>query len=141
MDTGRNKGIGVFASVQEPEQLTIYYGNEEAKTILKRFRTKIVCQQVLDADTDAFSMAHIGKRTVIETTETKSTTTAKGVTTSTVTRNETHKEVPSIRGERLAYDLGVYGDRVRAIIAGMEDPVEVEWPLTIWPRRRNLATL
>lgn len=139
LDTGRNKGIGVFASVQEPEQLSIHYGNEEAKTILKRFRTKIVCQQVLDADTDDFSMAHIGKRTIIETTETKSTTTVKGVTTTAVTRNETHKEVPSIRGERLAYDLGVYGDRVRAIIAGMEDPSEVEWPLTIWPRRRNLA--
>ena len=139
LDTGRNKGIGVFASVQEPEQLTIHYGNEEAKTILKRFRTKIVCQQVLDADTDDFSMAHIGKRTIIETTETKSTTTVKGVTTTAVTRNETNKEVPSIRGERLAYDLGVHGDRVRAIIAGMEDPVEVEWPLTIWPRRRNLT--
>ncbi len=138
LDTGRNKGIGVFASVQEPEQLTIHYGNEEAKTILKRFRTKIVCQQVLDADTDDFSMAHIGKRTVIETTETKSTTTVKGVTTTTFTRNEANKEVPSIRGERLAYDLGVLGDRVKAIVAGMEDPVEVEWPLTIWPRRRNL---
>lgn len=138
LDTGRNKGIGVFASVQEPEQLAIHYGNEEAKTILKRFRTKIVCQQVLDADTDEFSMAHIGKRTVIETTETKSTTTVKGVTTTAITRNETNKEVPSIRGERLAYDLGVLGDRIKAIIAGMEDPVEAEWPLTIWPRRRNL---
>lgn len=138
LDTGRNKGIGVFASVQEPEQLAIHYGNEEAKTILKRFRTKIICQQVLDADTDDFSIAHIGKRTVIETTETKSATTVKGVTTTAVTRNETNKEVPSIRGERLAYDLGVHGDRIRAIIAGMEDPIEAEWPLTIWPRRRNL---
>lgn len=138
LDTGRNKGIGVFASVQEPEQLTIHYGNEEAKTILKRFRTKIICQQVLDADTDEFSMAHIGKRTVIETTETKSTTTVKGVTTTTFAHNKANKDVPSIRGERLAYDLGVFGSRVRAIIAGMEDPVEVEWPLTIWPRRRNL---
>jgi hypothetical protein len=45
--------------------------------------------------------------------------------------------VPSIRGERLAHDLGVFGNRVKAIVAGVEDPVELEWPVTVWPRRRR----
>jgi hypothetical protein len=42
-----------------------------------------------------------------------------------------------VRGERLAYDLGVFGNRVKAVVAGVEDPVELEWPVTVWPRRRR----
>jgi type IV secretion system coupling TraD/TrwB family protein len=137
LDTGRNKGIGVIVSVQEIEQLQIHYGELEASTILKRFRTKIICQQVLDGDTDEFSKSYVGKRVVIDPTESQSTTTDKNGTSTTTAKNNHEKEVPSIRGERLAHDLGVFGNRVKAIVAGIEDPVELEWPVTIWaPRRR-----
>jgi hypothetical protein len=136
LDTGRNKGIAVIASVQDIEQLKILYGEMETATILKRFRTKIICQQVVDGDTDEFSKSYIGKRTVIDVTENHSTTVDRNGTSTTSARNSQEKEVPSIRGERLAHELGVYGTRVKAIIAGIEDPVLLEWPLTIWPRRR-----
>jgi hypothetical protein len=136
VDVGRNKGLGVFASIQEIEQLMIHYGELETKTILKRFRTKIICQQVLDADTDEFSKAYIGKRTVIDETESRSRTVDKDGVSTTTANNEHEKEVPSIRGERLASDLGVFGHRVKAIVAGIEDPVELEWPVTVWPPRR-----
>jgi hypothetical protein len=137
LDTGRNKGIGVVASVQEIEQLQIHYGELEARTILKRFRTKIICQQVLDGDTDEFSKSYVGKRVVIDPTESQSTTTDKNGASTTTAKNDHEKEVPSIRGERLAYDLGVFGNRVKAVVAGVEDPVELEWPVTVWPRRRR----
>jgi hypothetical protein len=136
LDTGRNKGIAVIASVQEIEQLKILYGEMETATILKRFRTKIICQQVVDGDTDAFSKAYIGKRTVIDVTENHSTTVDRNGTSTTSAKNTQEKEVPSIRGERLAYELGVYGSGVKAIVAGVEDPVLLEWPVTIWQRRR-----
>lgn len=136
LDTGRNKSVGVFASVQEYEQLSMY-GKDEAKSILKRFRTKIICQQVLDEAIDQFSMAHIGKKTVIDVTETTSMATTRQGNTVTKSTNETLREVPCIRGERLAFDLGVGGNRVKAVIAGIVDPVEMEWPITIWPRRRK----
>lgn len=136
LDTGRNKGVAVIASVQEIEQLRILYGDLETATILKRFRTKVICQQVVDGNTDEFSKSYIGKRTVIDVTESRSTTVDKNGTTTTTAKNNLEKEVPSIRGERLAHELGVYGTRVKAIIAGVEDPVLIEWPVTIWPRRR-----
>lgn len=138
LDTGRNKGIGIIcASIQEVEQLKIHYGELEARTILKRFRTKIICQQVLDDETDAFSKAFIGKKTVISVTESRTITNDKDGRSRTTSQNDQHSEVPSVRGERLAHDLGVFGNRVRAIVAGAEDPVQLEWPVTIWPRRRR----
>lgn len=136
LDTGRNKGVAVIASVQEIEQLKILYGEMETTTILKRFRTKIICQQVIDGETDEFSRSYIGTRTVIDVTENHSTTVDKNGASTTTAKNNQEKEVPSIRGERLAHELGVYGTRVKAIVAGVEDPVLLEWPLTIWPRRR-----
>jgi hypothetical protein len=136
LDTGRNKSVGIYASVQEYEQLSVY-GKDEAKSILKRFRTKIICQQVLDEAIDQFSMAYIGKKTVIDVTQTTSKATTRQGTTLTNTTNETLREVPCIRGERLAFDLGVSGNRVKAVIGGIEDPVEMTWPITIWPRRRK----
>jgi hypothetical protein len=138
LDTGRNKGIGIIcASIQEIEQLKIHYGELEARTILKRFRTKIICQQVLDDETDAFSKAFIGKKTVVSVTESQTITKDKDRRSTTTSQNEQHSDVPSVRGERLAHDLGVFGNRVRAIVAGAEDPVQLEWPVTIWPRRRR----
>lgn len=134
LDTGRNKGIGIIASVQEPEQLTALYGDLPAKSLIKRFRTRIVCQQIYDRSTEDLSADMLGTRSVMVEQET--TTSGKSQTRSrSVARVE--KEVPVVSSRHLAFKIGVLGNRVRAIVAGFEDPVEIDWPLTIWRKRRS----
>lgn len=137
LDIGRNKGVGVLgAALHEIEQLQERYGDRQAISMLRRFRTKIVCQQNLDGATVRFTEEIIGKRTV-EVAKTTSTTTKgpQGVTTSVTTTTE-EKEVPIIRAERLAYELGVAGMTVKAILVGAGNPAMLDWPVTIWLPRR-----
>jgi len=137
LDIGRNKGIGVIAALQEVEQLQEHYGVNSAASILKRFRTKIICQQNQDGATDQLSKMMIGTRTVLveQTSQTKSVG-KDGVNSSTTTSKQS-TEVPIVRGERLAYDLGVHGNKVKALVVGLGDIVELEWPMVVWPRRRR----
>lgn len=137
LDVGRNKGVGVIAALQEVEQLRSIYGADLATSLLKRFRTKIVCQQNQDAATDELTKALIGMRTVrIEQTSETTTMGKDGVSTSTA-KTKQEKEVPIVRGERLAYDLGVFDNKVRALIVGLGDIVQIDWPLTVWPKRHR----
>ncbi|MGA0534082.1 type IV secretion system DNA-binding domain-containing protein [Hansschlegelia sp. KR7-227] len=138
LDVARNKGIGVIASVQEPEQLTIHYGELQAKSLMKRFRTRIVCQQTLDGDTEELSADVMGTRTVLVDQETRSTDGEGAKTSRTVAKVE--KDVPVVSGRHLAYELGVRDGKVRAIVAGFENPVESNWPMTTWPKRRGRDT-
>lgn len=137
LDIGRNKGVGVLAAaLHEIEQLQERYGDHIASSMLRRFRTKIVCQQNLDGGTVRFSEDIVGKRTVeIEQTTTTETQGPQGNTTSK-TKSTDHKEVPIIRAERLAYELGVFGKTVKAIVVGIGNPAVLTWPVTIWPPRR-----
>jgi type IV secretory pathway TraG/TraD family ATPase VirD4 len=71
------------AALHEVEQLQERYGDKLATSILRRFRTKIVCQQNLDGGTVQFSEHIIGKRTVeVEETPTTETRGPQGTTTS-----------------------------------------------------------
>lgn len=137
LDIGRNKGVGILAAaLHEIEQLQERYGDKLATSILRRFRTKIVCQQNLDGGTVQFSEHMIGKRTVeVEETTTTATRGPQGTTTSQ-TKASAKKEVPIIRAERLAYELGVFGNTVKAIAVGIGNPALLTWPVTIWRRRR-----
>lgn len=137
LDLGRNKGVGVLAAaLHEIEQLQERYGDKLATSILRRFRTKIICQQNLDGGTVQFSEHMIGKRTIeVEETTTTETRGPQGTTTAQ-TRATTRKEVPIVRAERLAYELGVFGNTVKAIAVGIGDPALLTWPVTIWRRRR-----
>jgi type IV secretory pathway TraG/TraD family ATPase VirD4 len=137
LDIGRNKGIGIVAgALHEVEQLQERYGDRLATSILRRFRTKIVCQQNLDGGTAQFSEQLIGKRTVeIEETTTTRATGLQGPTTSTTTAT-TKKEVLIVRAERLAFELGVFGNKVKAIVVGIGNPALLTWPVTIWQRHR-----
>lgn len=137
LDIGRNKGIGVLAAaLHEIEQLQERYGDRIAASMLRRFRTKIVCQQNLDGGTVRFADDIVGKRTVeVEETTTAETQGPQGKTTSKTTA-KTPKEVPIIRAERLAYELGVFGNTVKAIVVGAGNPAVLTWPMTIWPSRR-----
>lgn len=137
LDIGRNKGVGILAgALHEIEQLQERYGDRLAVSMLRRFRTKVVCQQNLDGGTVQFSEHIIGKRTVeVEETTTTLTKTPQGTTTAQ-TKATARKEVPIIRAERLAFELGVVGDIVKAIVVGIGDPAVLTWPVTIWRRRR-----
>lgn len=137
LDIGRNKGIGVLAAaLHEIEQLQERYGDRQAISMVRRFRTKIICQQNLDGATVRFSEEIIGKRTVeVEKTTNTTTKGREGTTTSKTTTTE-EKEVPIIRAERLAYELGVADVRVKAILVGAGNPAMLDWPVTIWLPRR-----
>ena len=137
LDIGRNKGVGIMAAaLHEVEQLQERYGDKLATSILRRFRTKIVCQQNIDGGAGRFSEDIIGKRTVeVEELTTTLTTTPQGTTTAQTTA-KVRKEVLIIRPERLAFELGVVGNTVKAIVVGAGDPGILTWPLTIWRRRR-----
>ncbi|MET4519520.1 type IV secretion system DNA-binding domain-containing protein [Bradyrhizobium sp. I1.7.5] len=137
VDLGRNKGVGVLAAaLHEVEQLQERYGDKVATSILRRFRTKIICQQNLDGGTVQFSEHMIGKRIVeVEETTTTATTGPQGRTTSQ-TKASAKKEVPIVRAERLAFELGVFGTTVKAIAVGIGDPALLTWPVTVWRRRR-----
>jgi hypothetical protein len=137
LDIGRNKGIGVLAAaLHEIEQLQERYSDKIATSMLRRFRTKIVCQQNLDGGTVRFSEDIIGKRTVeVEERTTTKASGPQGATTSETTAMA-KKEVPIVRAERLAYELGVFGDTVKAIAVGIGNPALLIWPVTVWRRRR-----
>ena len=137
VDLGRNKGVGVLAAaLHEIEQLQERYGDKLAISILRRFRTKIICQQNLDGGTVQFSEQIIGKRTVeVEETTTTEARGPQGIMTSQ-TKTNAKKEVPIIRAERLAYELGVFGNTVKAIAVGIGNPALLTWPVTVWLARR-----
>ena len=134
LDIGRNKGVGVMAAaLHEVEQLQERYGDRLAASMLRRFRTKVICQQNLDGGTVQFSEQMIGKRTVeVEDTTTTETKGPQGTTTSQ-TKAMTKKEVPIVRAERLAYELGVFGNTVKTIAVGIGNPAMLTWPVTVWP--------
>lgn len=136
LDIGRNKGVGVLAAIHEIEQLQERYSDKISTSMLRRFRTKIVCQQNLDGGTVRFSEDIIGKRTVeVEERTTTKARSPQGATTSETTAMA-KKEVPIVRAERLAYELGVFGDTVKAIVVGVGNPSLLTWPITVWRRRR-----
>lgn len=137
LDIGRNKGVGVLAAaLHEIEQLQERYGDRQAVSMLRRFRTKIVCQQNLDGATVRFSEDTIGKRTVAVEKDTNTTTIGREGTTRSKTTTTEEMEVPIIRAERLAYELGVADMKVKAILVGAGNPAMLDWPVTIWLPRR-----
>ncbi|MBV9978447.1 MAG: hypothetical protein JO365_00335 [Bradyrhizobium sp.] len=48
------------------------------------------------------------------------------------------REVPIVRPEHLAYRLGVANGKVKALVVGLGDVLEVEWPMRIWRQRRKV---
>ncbi len=64
--------------------------------------------------------AQIKCQRVVHMTQSQSTTKAKDGVSTTTSTNDQKIEVPSVRGERLAHDLGVFGTRVKAIVPARE---------------------
>ena len=47
------------------------------------------------------------------------------------------REVPIVRAEYFAYRLGVAHRKVMALVLGLGDVLEVEWPMRVWRKRRH----
>ena len=141
LDVGRNKGVAVIAALQELEQLEEHYGKNLATSFLKRFRLKIIAQQNQDQATEDLSRRLIGTRTArVGQKSSAETTTSEGTSRSSTTSDQ-DIEVPIVRPDYLAYGLGVTREKVSAIVVGLGDVVQLEWPVTIWnPRRGQSAS-
>jgi hypothetical protein len=136
LDTGRNKGVSTVAAIQDVAQFKRIYG-DAAPSVFQRFWTKIICAQTYGPETTELANETIGKRWVVEDEPT--TTTERGPTGRTERRSTTSRrpEVLIVRPEHLAYRLGVSNRRVKGLVVGFGDILEVEWPLRIWRKRRR----
>lgn len=132
LDTGRNKGVSTFAAIQDLAQFRRLYG-DAADSIFQRFSTKIICAQTYGAETKALVENEIGTREILE--EHTTNTIERGGKSSTSTTKQP-KEVPIVRPEHLVLRLGVINRRVRALVVGLGDVIEIEWPITRWRKRR-----
>ena len=77
----------------------------------------------------------MGTKTVLVDQETRSTNGEGAKSSHTIAKVE--KEVPVVSSRHLAYELGVRGEKIRAIVVCFENPVEADWPMTTWPKRRG----
>jgi hypothetical protein len=136
LDTARNKGVSTIAAIQDVAQFKRIYG-DAAPSIFQRFWTKIICAQTYGPEAAELADEIIRKRWVLEdepTTVIERGPTGRSERTS-VTKHR--QEVPIVRPEYLAYRLGVRNRRIKALVVGLGDILEVEWPMRIWPKRRR----
>lgn len=131
LDTGRNKGVSTVAAIQDVAQFRRIY-RDAAPSIFQRFSTKIICAQTFGPETAELANEIIGKRWVLE--EEATTVTERGPTgrTERHTVTKRRQEALIVRPEHMAYRLGVGNRRVKGLVVGLGDILEVEWPLRIW---------
>lgn len=137
LDLARNKGVSTIAAVQDVAQFKRIY-RDAAPSIFQRFWTKIICAQTLGPETTTLASEMIGTRWINEqetTIAVERGPTGRTERTSTTSRP---REVPIVRPEHLAYRLGVADGKVKGLVVGLGDVLEVEWPMRIWRRRRNV---
>jgi hypothetical protein len=136
VDTGRNKGLNLVAVAQDLNvQFDRVYG-EFAESIRLRFRLKIFCAQTPGPQTAEIAKKSIGVRRVGEITYDKTVTRGPQGRTEQVAANRRIDEVPIVSEHYLAHELGVRGKRVRAILVGLPEVLQFDWPLRVWRKRR-----
>lgn len=131
LDTGRNKGASTIAAVQDIAQLRRIYG-DAADSMVQRFATKIICAQTHGAETTELADKMIGKREVVESEYSMTTERGPAGKTERATMTPRIREVPIVRPEHLAHRLGLRNGRIRALVVGLGNILELEWPITIW---------
>lgn len=136
LDTGRNKGVSTIAAVQDVAQFKRIYG-DAAESMLQRFATKIVGAQTHGAETVELAERTIGKREVVEKEFSRTTEQGSTGNTERVAMTPRIREVLIVRPEHLVQRLGLCNRRIKALIVGLGDILEVQWPITSWPRRRR----
>lgn len=136
LDTGRNKGLNMIAAAQDLNaQLDRVY-SDFSESIKLRFRLKIFCAQTPGPETLEIAKTSIGVRRVEDTTYDKTVTRGPQGRTEQVAANRRIDEVPIVSERYLAHQLGVRGKRVRAILVGLPDVLQFDWPLRVWRKRR-----
>lgn len=136
---GREKGLVVVAALQSIAQLPAVYGAEQGQVVHDLFRLRIFSALATGASAER-AEALIGRRTLVWHER----------------NDDADRKAPyrTVRGERpllsttaLTRDLGVRltgtdpedptHKRLRAAITGLGDVYELDWPLTIWPKKRE----
>lgn len=127
LDTGRNKGLSTIAVSQDLEQWQTTY-QRASKSILQRFRLKVICEQTPGPEAKEIAQEWIGKR---KTQDWKLVKTVNG-------RAEPPpvEEGPIVPPEHLSDRLGVADDKVYALLVGLKRIYMLEWPMTVWRKRR-----
>ncbi|PJI55870.1 hypothetical protein CTI14_01265 [Methylobacterium radiotolerans] len=136
---GREKGLVVHAAVQSLTQLFAVYGAENGQVVQDLFRLRIFSALAMGASADR-AEALIGRRTLIWH-ERNDEADRKG-------RYRIERgERPLLSTTALTRDLGVRlvgtdpddptHKRLRAVVTGLGDVYELDWPLTIWPKKRE----
>jgi hypothetical protein len=136
LDTGRNKGLNMIAAAQDINvQFDRVYG-DFAESIKLRFRLKIFCAQTPGPQTTEVARNTIGLHRVEEITYDKTVTWGPQGRTEQVASNRRIDEVPIVSEHYLAHQLGIRGNRVRAILVGLPEVLQFDWPLRVWRKRR-----
>ncbi|MCR6734064.1 MAG: type IV secretion system DNA-binding domain-containing protein [Afipia sp.] len=137
LDTARNKGVSTIAAIQDVAQFKRIYG-DAAASIFQRFLTKIICAQTQGPETTALADDMIGKRWIMEDEPTVAVERGPTGRTERSSITKRPREVPIVRPEHLAYRLGVANRKIKALVVGLGDVLEVEWPMRIWGLRRRV---
>jgi len=136
LDVARNKGASTIAAIQDIAQFKRIY-EDAAPSIFQRFRTKIVCAQTQGPETTELAEQTIGKRSILEADVTLTVERGPAGRTEQSVMTKRIREVPIVRPEYLAYRLGVAHRKVKALVLGLGDVLEVEWPMRVWRKRRR----
>ncbi|MBA9061526.1 energy-coupling factor transporter ATP-binding protein EcfA2 [Methylobacterium fujisawaense] len=137
--TGREKGLVVIGALQSLNQVPLVYGPVLGQVVRDLFRIRIF--SALAAGTSADQAEALMKRRTLVWWEINTDLDKKG-------RFKTERgELPLVSATTLERDLGVHqvgsdpknpGHKVvRAVIAGLGDVYQFDWPLTVWPKRRE----
>lgn len=135
LDTGRNKGVATYAAIQDIAQFRRIYG-DAADSIFQRFATQIICAQTYGVETKALVENEIGKREILENRTTTTVERGPAGRFENVSVSKEPKEVLIVRPEHLVLRLGVTNRRVRALVVGLGNILEIEWPITTWRKHR-----
>lgn len=132
---GREKGLCVILGVQNVDLIIKKYGSDMANAIFGMFQIKIIGR--LEAGEGAKAVSGwMGKRHVsalIPNRTPKSDDKRKHV--------EETRDIETYSASRIAKRLGIHSDGarrfVRAIVQAYGQVYELEWPLTLWRKKRE----
>jgi len=127
LDVGRNKNVSVIATLQDLNQLRLSYNKDGANNMIGRFATVIIGRMRPGQPSTEVSKYMIGPRTIVDIPEKPHKSDASSPSPK--------REIPLVRPEQLSQELGVFDDKVHALVTGFGDVLELTWPVTVWPPR------
>ncbi len=135
---GREKGLVAVAALQSLNQLPLVYGSVRGQVVRDLFRIRIF--SALAAGSSSDQAEALMKRRTLVWRERNTDPDKKGL------YKTERGELPLVSATTLERDLGVRQvgpdsknpnhKVVRAVIAGLGDVYQFDWPLTVWPKQR-----